>query len=112
MPNKKLDLIVERGRKVALSSLYINWCLVLWHQPCYDKNSSKPVPELQLCVCSGRGKRSPVRFTHLGEALRGADFLSPALCWGQRFWQHFVAVFPATYIPLVFIISAPNALGL
>lgn len=60
---------------------------------------------------AGRGSRSPVQFACLGEALQG-DFLAPALHWGQQFWQDFVAVFPAACVLLIFIILAPNALGL
>lgn len=53
-----------------------------------------------------------MQFVHLGKALWG-DFLAPALCWGQRFWQDFVPFFSALMnIPLMFIILAPNALGL
>lgn len=51
-----------------------------------------------------------MQFACLGEALQG-DFLAPALYPGQRFWQDFVPVCPAVYIPLMFIILAPSALG-
>lgn len=53
-----------------------------------------------------------MQFVFLGKALWG-DFLAPALCQGQQFWQDFVLFFPALMnFPLMFIILAPNALGL
>lgn len=42
----------------------------------------------------------------------GVEFFVPSTASGQGFYQDFMPVFLSTYIPLMFIILAPNALGL
>lgn len=110
---RKVDLVVGRWRKASVDASSYGSGLAMTKIVQSQFQSCGSMPWGWQRKWSHQGKQESCAICPVGRSPPGeGGVLAPALHQGQQFWQDFVPVFPAAYIPLMFVVLAPNALGL